>query len=83
MIIIDINLTFYFIINKYDYNVRLMLFSLSVLIFAVKIFMITINILPKLYKNIHSPRVFFLFFFILISRFSISPFSNKLTYNLV
>jgi hypothetical protein len=83
MIIIDINLTFYFIINKYDYSVRLMLFSLSVLIFAVKIFMITINILPKLYKNIHSPRVFFLFFFILISRFSISPFSNKLTYNLV
>jgi hypothetical protein len=63
MIIIDINLTFYFIINKYDYSVRLMLFSLSVLIFAVKIFMITINILPKLYKNIHSPRVFFLFFF--------------------
>lgn len=35
MIIIDINLTFYFIINKYDYNVRLMLFYLSVLIFAV------------------------------------------------
>jgi hypothetical protein len=35
MIIIDINLTFYFIINKYDYNVRFMLFYLSVLIFAV------------------------------------------------
>ena len=82
MIIIDINLTFYFIINKYDYSVRLMLFSLSVLIFAVKIFMITINILPKLYKNIYSPRVFF-YLFILIARFSISPFSNKLTYNLV